>query len=615
MHRSARHFGRLFFETYVTGAQARILDVGSLVVLSPDPELNAISGSLRDFAPVGACYVGADLVGGNGVDVVLPGPGVLPFRDGAFDAVVSTSCLEHDVAFWTTFEEMARVTAVGGLIYINAPSNGVYHRYPLDCWRFYPDAPLGLAAWACRQGREVSLLESFVGAQEADVWNDCVMVFTRGPSRPGPRLTDRIGEGHRNIHRPDRSRAPEAFSPETEDQALIAAARRAAAPASEQTAYGWIDGLAPDGVSGWVASSEPGQPAIVLARLDGAVVGTASADGFRSDLVAAGHAQTGFTLRLRIPMTGRDLLGRLHVEAMLEGESCGRVPLTPQLAATLADTDAPVTAPAAKRRPLAAYVPAPGLSLLDMLQSDALDPLFLGSFRTDVQSAWYGHVPFAHWLVGVQRPREIVELGTHFGVSYFAFCHAVLLNALPTRCRAVDTWQGDLHAGFYGDEVFDDVAQFNAEHCPGFSTLLRTTFDDACRLVDDGTVDLLHIDGLHTYEAVRHDFESWLPKMSARGIMLFHDIEVRTRGFGVWRLWDELAARYPSFSFPHSSGLGVLAVGPDVADQTAALCGLAGTPGAERIRAKFRALGELVRLTSHPKARPPAELAQREVVA
>ena len=58
-----------------------------------------------------------------------------------FSTQVSTSCFEHDPIFWLTFKEIARVTKVDGFVYVNAPSNEVYHGYPGDNWRFYKDAP------------------------------------------------------------------------------------------------------------------------------------------------------------------------------------------------------------------------------------------------------------------------------------------------------------------------------------------------------------------------------------------------------------------------------------------------------------------------------------------
>jgi hypothetical protein len=175
--------------------------------------------------------------------------------------------------------------------------------------------------------------------------------------------------------------------------------------------------------------------------------------------------------------------------------------------------------------------------------------------------SWVGHIPFASWLVHVAKPRTIVELGTHSGNSYFAICQAVKQYDTGSKCYAVDTWQGDAHALSYGEEIYEMVRRHNQEFYSSFSTLLRMTFDQALSKFEDSSVDLLHIDGLHTYEAVKHDFETWLPKLAPGAIVLFHDTNVRKDDFGVWKYWAELQRFYEhKLEFTHSNGLGVLRI-------------------------------------------------------
>lgn len=215
--------------------------------------------------------------------------------------------------------------------------------------------------------------------------------------------------------------------------------------------------------------------------------------------------------------------------------------------------------------------------------------------RVTPGSGWHEHIPFGMFLVSLLRPALVVELGTHRGDSYCALCQAVQALELPARCYGIDTWQGDPHAGHYGPEVLQELREHHDPLYGRFSGLIQSTFDGALGRFEDGTIDLLHIDGYHAYEAVRHDFEAWLPKMSPRGVVLLHDTRVRENDFGVWKLWEEIHPRFPSLELEHGHGLGVLAAG---AEPPPAFRELASLPPrqAAAFRDLFRTLGERLSL-------------------
>ncbi len=85
--------------------------------------------------------------------------------------------------FWLVFLEIMRILKPEGLFYLNVPSNGSFHRYPVDCWRFYPDSGRALISWAKRNGMKPALLESYISAQVMDQWNDFVAVFVKDESQ------------------------------------------------------------------------------------------------------------------------------------------------------------------------------------------------------------------------------------------------------------------------------------------------------------------------------------------------------------------------------------------------------------------------------------------------
>jgi Methyltransferase domain len=225
-------------------------------------------------------------------------------------------------------------------------------------------------------------------------------------------------------------------------------------------------------------------------------------------------------------------------------------------------------------------------------------------------SAWVEHLPFAFWIVDAMKPGVFVELGTHHGTSYFGFCQALRREKHPVRAYAIDTWQGDAHAGFYGEEVWQAVARTNRETYADFSTLLREDFASAARHFRDGTIDLLHIDGLHSFEAVSADVETWAPKLSRRGVILLHDTAERERGFGVWRLVEALRRRHPLFDFAHGHGLAVVGVGPEQPAPLRALFAAEDDPARKAAIGKlFARLGRACALDLAERRPAPARVA------
>ena len=89
------------------------------------------------------------------------------------------------------------------------------------------------------------------------------------------------------------------------------------------------------------------------------------------------------------------------------------------------------------------------------------------------RSAWIQHIPFAFLVIEALRPDTFVELGSHFGDSYCAFCQAAKTLELPMRAFAIDTWEGDQHAGFYGQEVYDQMKLVHDEPYGHFSEMKR----------------------------------------------------------------------------------------------------------------------------------------------
>jgi hypothetical protein len=190
-----------------------------------------------------------------------------------------------------------------------------------------------------------------------------------------------------------------------------------------------------------------------------------------------------------------------------------------------------------------------------------LDIILKKPKRISFPLSWVQHIPFSFYLISELQPKVIVELGTHTGNSLCCFAQAINDLKLSAKCFAIDTWQGDNHAGAYDKTVYDDLFNYCKDNYSSSVVLKKMLFEEAVYNFADYSIDLLHIDGLHTYEAVKSDFSLWKNKMSSDGVVLFHDTQVRHSDFGVYKFWSEIKDTYPSFEFKFGHGLGLLFVG------------------------------------------------------
>ena len=218
MHLSAMLNCKLFFDTYgkyfLSNEEVNVIEIGS----------QDVNGSLRTVTPTTFKYTGVDFVEGKGVDVILNDPYKLPFESNSADIIVSSSCFEHSEMFWLVYLEIMRVLKPKGLFYLNVPSNGNFHRYPLDCWRFYPDSGKALVTWGRRNQINSSLLESYISKQMAsDQWNDFVAVYLKDEAY-ADLFIDRIINSNPNFQNGTSYGVEEVikFSEKSEDHAKLA---------------------------------------------------------------------------------------------------------------------------------------------------------------------------------------------------------------------------------------------------------------------------------------------------------------------------------------------------------------------------------------------------------
>jgi predicted O-methyltransferase YrrM len=164
----------------------------------------------------------------------------------------------------------------------------------------------------------------------------------------------------------------------------------------------------------------------------------------------------------------------------------------------------------------------------------------------NLQSAWVGHEKFAEWLVNRIQPEVTVDLGVDYGFSLFAL-------ALPKigTVYGIDSFEADVHAGHHEDN-YDVVMNFKEKHNFTNVEVVKGWFSEVAKTWDK-PIDILHIDGLHTYAAITEDWTNWSKFVKPTGVIIMHDVISFPELTSFFN--NNVLARKAFFA--HSAGLGI----------------------------------------------------------
>lgn len=241
---------------------------------------------------------------------------------------------------------------------------------------------------------------------------------------------------------------------------------------------------------------------------------------------------------------------------------------------------------------IASACPAEPSSLADIVERLEIgDELFWDAQHLGPFDEWIGHIPFALWLVRSLRPSLVVSQSAIDGNFYLAFCHAISAFGIECRAFAVALRSEDRAASGC------NPARYPNPSYARFSTALQLAPSQLKARFDDGSIDVLHIDGASPFHTPRQVLETLWAALSDRSVVLIDNTAPHWADYDVRQLWSELAPSHPHFEFLHGAGLGVLGTGTHLPQPVRELFALAvGTDGARRVRSLFELSGESLAL-------------------
>ncbi len=144
------------------------------------------------------------------------------------------------------------------------------------------------------------------------------------------------------------------------------------------------------------------------------------------------------------------------------------------------------------------------------------------------------------------KPKIIVEVGTNMGGSLFCFTKVAQKDALVI---SVDLPEGLGGGGYpiYRSDFYKSFATNSQKMLLWrLDSHQKSTLDKLKETLNGQKIDFLFLDGDHSFEGIKQDFEWYAPLVRSGGIVAFHDIKpsLPDNWIQVGRFWNEIKEDY-----------------------------------------------------------------------
>jgi predicted O-methyltransferase YrrM len=164
-------------------------------------------------------------------------------------------------------------------------------------------------------------------------------------------------------------------------------------------------------------------------------------------------------------------------------------------------------------------------------------------------------------LVKEQNCRSILEIGTYRGGTLFVFSQLAAPGATVISLDFHFTFLGKVYGALQKPLLRKFVRNGKSLFLLREDSHQPSTLATIRHILQGHELDFLFIDGDHTYEGVREDFNMYSPLVRDGGLIAFHDIAQSGGSREVYRLWEELKPNYDHEEFIHHTGSGAMGIG------------------------------------------------------